>query len=308
MEDDEGWGVVGMAIQSSCGQSEKEEAVRLVVGRWGVAAGPRGGRDRHGWTALHLAALLSSPQTVSVLLNRGASLSAVNDAGFTPFDLVTGMDGREDLTLLLDPWAGSAPNTATRATFDDVPRISAERRAQIQRRRIRVATRAARARRKAEQAGVAAERERWIRERAKHIGVDATVLFAPPKPRGKVDEDEEEEEEEEEVNDASLDEMEVDEALGGVALADEVRAKVSEQKAWVIADAAGGHGRVHAGLLPPPTPGRVRCLYHVISASMPAPKPPRTTRQRAVPVCPLRPLSLRRGLVGRAAMGSCGGY
>jgi hypothetical protein len=211
-----------MAIQSSCGQSEKEEAVRLVVGRWGVVAGPRDGCDRHGWSPLHLAALLSSPQTVSVLLNRGASLSAVNDAGFTPFDLVTGMDGRENLALLLDPWAGGTPHTpSTPSSSDDAARIAPERRAQIQRRRIRVATRAERARRKDEEAGVAAERERWVRDRAKHIGVDPTVLFPPNQPQ--VDDDEEEEEDDDEVEDD--DEMEVDEVLGG--LASDVRAKVS---------------------------------------------------------------------------------
>lgn len=215
-----------MAIQSSCGQSEKEEVVRLVVARWGVAAGPRGGRDRHGWTPLHLAALLSSPQTVSVLLNRGAPLSAVNDAGFTPFDLVTEMEGRENIALLLDPWAGGTPHTPATpgAAFDDNSRVSAERRAQIQRRRLRVATRAERAKRKSEQAAVAAERERWVRERAKHIGVDPEVLFAPPKQGG----EDEGEESEEDVDDEDEcdEEMEVGQALGGSAVADDVRAKV----------------------------------------------------------------------------------
>ncbi|BEI81177.1 hypothetical protein CcaverHIS002_0203370 [Cutaneotrichosporon cavernicola] len=228
LEDADGWGVVGMAIQSSCGQSEKEEIVRLVVGRWGVVAGPRDGRDRHGWTPLHLAALLSSPQTVSVLLNRGASLSAVNDAGFTPFDLVTGMDGRENLALLLDPWAGGTPRTPSspQSSSDDASQIAPERRAQIQRRRMRVATCVANARRREEEAGVAAERERWVRERAKHIGVDATVLYSQD--HVKEEEGEEEEEEEEEDDD----EMEVDEALGG--LSSDVRAKVDMDASLLV--------------------------------------------------------------------------
>lgn len=46
MEDEEGWGVVGMALEATCGRQDKEEAVRAIVGRWGVDAGPRGGRDR----------------------------------------------------------------------------------------------------------------------------------------------------------------------------------------------------------------------------------------------------------------------
>jgi hypothetical protein len=46
MEDEDGWGVVGMAIQGSCGHREREAVVRAVVGRWGLEAGPRQGRER----------------------------------------------------------------------------------------------------------------------------------------------------------------------------------------------------------------------------------------------------------------------
>lgn len=46
MEDDDGWGIVGMAIQGSCGHREREAVVRAVVGRWGLEAGDRQGRDR----------------------------------------------------------------------------------------------------------------------------------------------------------------------------------------------------------------------------------------------------------------------
>lgn len=198
MEDDEGWGIVGMAIQASCGLSEKEEAVRLVVARWGVDAGPRDGRDNAGWTPLHLAALLSSPQTVSVLLNRGASPLTPNSGGFTPYDLVIDMEGREALVVLLDPLADVG-------TVDD--RLEPERRALLQRRRLALAKRSDRSARKSERIRVAAEREKWVRERAKVIGVDAGVLFAEQEDGG--DEDEEETDQDDE------DEMEIDEALGG---------------------------------------------------------------------------------------------
>ena len=46
LEDEDGWGVVGMAIQGSCGHREREAVVRAVVGRWGLEAGPRQGRDK----------------------------------------------------------------------------------------------------------------------------------------------------------------------------------------------------------------------------------------------------------------------
>jgi hypothetical protein len=46
-----------------------------------------------------------------------------------------------------------------------------------------------------------AERERWVRERAKHIGVNASVLFPAPKTVFPEQEDDYEEEEEEEPTD-----------------------------------------------------------------------------------------------------------
>lgn len=45
MADDDGWGLVGMAVQSSCGRQETEEGVRAIISRWGLETGPRGGRD-----------------------------------------------------------------------------------------------------------------------------------------------------------------------------------------------------------------------------------------------------------------------
>jgi hypothetical protein len=45
MEDEDGWGVVGMAIQGSCGHREREAVVRAIVTRWGSEAGLRQGRD-----------------------------------------------------------------------------------------------------------------------------------------------------------------------------------------------------------------------------------------------------------------------
>lgn len=224
MEDEEGWGVVGMAIQASCGRSDKEEVVRLVVGRWGVNAGPRGGCDRGGWTALHLAALLSSPQTVSVLLNRGASPSTPNLAGLTPYDLVSGMEGRESLAVLLDPVGRSAPPTPATASGSfrqqqDI-QIPPERRALLQRRRLRIATRSERAARRTERARIAMERERWVRERAKFIGVDASVLFSPAEPprqqEGEEDDPDDDDSEDQQSDQDDADEMDVDEALGGL--------------------------------------------------------------------------------------------
>ncbi len=46
MQDEDGCGLVGMSVQSSCGRQEMEEGVRLIFGRWGLETGPRGGRDR----------------------------------------------------------------------------------------------------------------------------------------------------------------------------------------------------------------------------------------------------------------------
>jgi hypothetical protein len=46
MEDEDGWGIVGMAVQATCGRQEEEEGVRVIVGRWGLNPGARGGRDR----------------------------------------------------------------------------------------------------------------------------------------------------------------------------------------------------------------------------------------------------------------------
>jgi len=194
IEDDEGWGVVGQAIQSSCGLSDKEEAVRLIVARWGVQAGPRGGRDRAGWTALHLAALLSSPQIVSVLLNRGASATALTATGLSPYDLITDMEGREDLAVLLDPLHYDVhPSPDPSGTYTQPP-ISTRRKELIHRRRFRVATRSQREEHRAAQARTRAERERWVRERAKNIGVNASVLFPEDavQPAGDDDEDESE--------------------------------------------------------------------------------------------------------------------
>lgn len=171
-----------MAIQSSCGQPEREEVVRLVVGRWGVDAGPRKGRDRAGWTPLHLAAIVSSPQIVSVLLNRGASASALTDQGLSPYDLITGMEGREALAILLDP-------LAEQAVEPEDGHIAPHRRELLKRRRIRQATEAARAAKRGELKRIALERERWVRERAKHIGVESSVLFNPDESSDESDSD-----------------------------------------------------------------------------------------------------------------------
>ncbi len=46
MSDGDGWGLVGMAVQSSSGRQEMEEGVRAIVSRWGLETGQTGGRDR----------------------------------------------------------------------------------------------------------------------------------------------------------------------------------------------------------------------------------------------------------------------
>ena len=40
-----------------------------------------------GWTALHLAALLGTPESIMALLSAGADATLTNDDGETPFDL-----------------------------------------------------------------------------------------------------------------------------------------------------------------------------------------------------------------------------
>jgi hypothetical protein len=46
LEDEDGWGVVGIAVLGSCGRQEMEEGVRVVISRWGLTAGPREGKDK----------------------------------------------------------------------------------------------------------------------------------------------------------------------------------------------------------------------------------------------------------------------
>lgn len=60
LEDEEGWGIVCMAIHHSCGRQDREEIVRAAVSRWGVSAGPRGGRDRRK-CILHKSLVITRP-------------------------------------------------------------------------------------------------------------------------------------------------------------------------------------------------------------------------------------------------------
>ena len=46
MSNDDGWSLLGMAVQSTCGRQEMEEGVRAIVNRWGLEIGPRAGRDK----------------------------------------------------------------------------------------------------------------------------------------------------------------------------------------------------------------------------------------------------------------------
>ncbi|ORY31607.1 hypothetical protein BCR39DRAFT_86241 [Naematelia encephala] len=175
MEDDDGWGVVGMAVQSSCGRQEMEEAVRAIVGRWGLSVGPRGGRSYTGWTPLHLASLVSTPPLISFLLTRGASPQALTNRGLTPLDLVAGMGDREDVCILLEHATTNGESSAQ----PDHPSLSQARQAMLARRRQHATKRIQRMERREKARRLAAERERWLRERARVVDVDVDLLLPP---------------------------------------------------------------------------------------------------------------------------------
>lgn len=199
MEDEEGWGVMGMAIEASCGRQDKEEAVRAIVDRWGVSAGPRHGRDKSellavpclswiteptkvaGWSPLHLAALLSSPPLVSFLLTRGASADAPTNRGLTPLDLVADMAGREDVAILLLGASDEAEDA--RMTDSASDELSVGRKAILQKRRERVKMQALQEQTRDKQETVTMRRENWIRDVVRPAGVDVSLLVEPPSRR-----------------------------------------------------------------------------------------------------------------------------
>ena len=194
-EDEDGWGLVGTAIQASCGRQEMEEAVRLIVGRWGMTIGPREGRDlgerkracrelslivwSGGWTSLHLAALISTPPLVSFLLTRGASPQALTKRGLTPYDLISGMDDRKEIAVLLDHSSASALIPPAADPSD--PSLSARRQAMLQKRRNRALDRMRRKEEDDKAKKVEHEREAWIREMAKVVEVAPDLLLPPKK-------------------------------------------------------------------------------------------------------------------------------
>lgn len=213
LEDEEGWGVVGLAVHGSCGHREKEAIVRNVVARWGLHAGPRDGIDKcasysqtfvrytvlmlclAGWTPLHLAAIISTPPLISFLLTRGASTSAETDRGLTPFDLVAGMPGREEMALLLEDLSGTmgmGDNGGLGVTDPARRRALAAYRARTIKRRADGET-------YDKEDRELADRERWLRSQSQTLEVDVDLLLPRRDRRHKssdlgLDEDEEQDE------------------------------------------------------------------------------------------------------------------
>ncbi|KAI9633838.1 DIL domain-containing protein [Dioszegia hungarica] len=177
MEDEEGWGLIGMAVQASCGRQDKEELVRVAVGRWGIQCGPRGGRDRTGWTPLHLSALISTPPLISFLLTRGASPNDMTNRGLTPLDLVAGMPDRMHISALLEQ--ASNQGTSASALVPAYAKLSEGRQRLLRRRRDRAGRESSRQEERERRKKREAERERWVREKVEIIGIDPGILFPP---------------------------------------------------------------------------------------------------------------------------------
>jgi hypothetical protein len=183
IEDDDGWGLVGMAVQASCGRQEGEEVVRLVVGRWGVKVGPREGADRSGWTPLHLAALISTPPLISFLLNRGACPHALTNRGLTSLDLVSGMPDRTDIAVFLE-------HSSTSALVPPVPdhtSLSARRQGMLSKRRQRAAEALRRLEEDERVWQMEQEHERWIRDLASVVEVSPELLLQKSPKTGRKD-------------------------------------------------------------------------------------------------------------------------
>jgi ankyrin repeat protein len=196
MEDEDGWGVVGMAIQGSCGHREREAVVRAVVGRWGLEAGPRQGRDNGvsflclrglsscvaDWTPLHLAAIISTPPLISFLLTRGASTSAVTDRGLTPFDLVAGMPNREEISLLLE---NPEADGHTESPKNEEADMNTDRHESLRKHRARATYKMVRDKDKERKLRREEEREQWIREQSGITSVEAELLLPPKRHHGR---------------------------------------------------------------------------------------------------------------------------
>ncbi|WVQ94923.1 hypothetical protein IAU59_002009 [Kwoniella sp. CBS 9459] len=180
LEDEEGWGLVGMSISCSCGRQDKEEGVRAIIGRWGLQVGPRGGRDRTGWTPLHLAALISTPPLISFLLARGASPHDLTNRGLTPLDLVVGMPDREDVALFLEhATCHGGPSSPPRTATEVIPHFPPARQAMLERRRRHAQLKLEAIEKEEKKCQMQLERERWIRDRARITDVDPDLLIVP---------------------------------------------------------------------------------------------------------------------------------
>lgn len=173
MEDEDGWGIVGMGIQSSCGRQESEEGVRLLVSRWGINIGPRGGCDRSGWTPLHLASIISTPPLISFLLNRGASPHALTNRGLTPLDLVSGMEDRMDIAVFLEHGSTSALIPIQ----EESSNTSATRQQMLKRRREKAAGKLRKMEGSERKWRVEMDREKWIRDMASIVDASPELLF-----------------------------------------------------------------------------------------------------------------------------------
>ncbi|WWC91930.1 uncharacterized protein L201_006882 [Kwoniella dendrophila CBS 6074] len=181
LEDEEGWGLVGMAVQASCGRQDKEESVRVIVGRWGLEVGQRGGKDRTGWTPLHLAALISTPPLISFLLSRGSSPHALTNRGLTPLDLVVGLPDKEDVALFLEHatcYGGESSTTPQTATTL-IPHFPPARQSMLERRRRQATVKMEAIEREERRYQIELERETWLRERARMVDVDPELLIKP---------------------------------------------------------------------------------------------------------------------------------
>jgi hypothetical protein len=184
MEDEDGWGLLGMAIQASCGRQEMEEGVRVIVGRWGLETGPRGGIDRcessqvdcaetsAGWSPLHLAALVSTPPLISFLLNRGASPHALTQRGLTPLDLVSGIPEKMDIAVFLE-------HSSASALVPPLHEKETKRQDVLRRRRQKAADQIRRCEEDERQSRIDQEREKWIRSVAGVVDVSPELLFKP---------------------------------------------------------------------------------------------------------------------------------
>ncbi|WVR09630.1 hypothetical protein IAU60_006703 [Kwoniella sp. DSM 27419] len=181
LEDEEGWGLLGTAISCSCGRPEREEVVRTVVSRWGWDVGRRGGRDRTGWTPLHLAALISTPPLISFLLSRGASPQALTNRGLTPIDLVTGMPDRQDVVLFLEhATSHGEPSSPKQTAMTAIPHFPPARQAMLERRRRQAAIKLEAIEREERRNRARADRERWLTDVARLMDVDIAWLVPPP--------------------------------------------------------------------------------------------------------------------------------